>query len=122
MRRKAILSKTPTSDNTLHLQVDEWLFVRVLHKCLDLGACQVTNDEGGIFVTAPTLESAKTRLGLEDHDGESDLTQYGHAFIKVFAPIAFKWEIYDTARRRLAFAGRLCGYDYCRVRGEGSAQ
>ena len=99
-RGKPVLSRTSTADNTLHLLVDGWVFVRVLHEYLDMNSCTVSQDNSVFFVTAQTWEAAQMFLPQGQPNGAFDLRKYGYGFVELFAPIVFKWEIYDTSRGR----------------------
>ena len=99
-RNKANVSKTSTADNTLHLNFDPWVFVRVVHEFVDMDSCTVSRSNGVFYVTAPTWEAARMLLPQGQADGKFDLRKYGWGFVELFAPIVFKWEIYDTTRGR----------------------
>ena len=99
-RCKSLSARTSNADNTLHLNIDGWVFARVLHEYLDMNSCTVSHDSGVFFVTAHTWESARMFLPQGQANGEFDLRAYGHGFVELFAPIVFKWEMYDTTRTR----------------------
>ena len=97
-RAKASMTNQATADNTLHLLTDGWLFLRVLDSYLTMGSCPVALEDGLFAITAPKWEDARSLLGRAD--GTFDFTAYGHGFVELFAPIVFKWEIYDTTNER----------------------
>ena len=96
VRSKPLLARTTAANNTLHLQMDGWLYARLLYEDLDLAECTTSLRDGVLCIEAPSFQSAKRLLGCEN--GVFDLTVYGHGFIEMFAPMVFKWEIYDTVR------------------------
>ena len=100
-RGKAAMTNTPHADNTLHLRVDGALFLRVLDKYLKMDECDVSVMDGVFFVTAWSWEAAQLLLLPPGQaDGVFDLRGYGWGLVELFAPIVFKWEIYDTTRGR----------------------
>ena len=99
-KAKASMTDQATADNTLHLRTDGWLFLRVLHGFLNMGSCPVALEDGLFAITAPTWEDARRLLSPRQANGTFDLTDYGHGFVEFFAPIVFKWEIYDTTNER----------------------
>ena len=100
-RGKAAMTNTPHADNTLHLRVDGALFLRVLDKYLKMDECDVSVMDGVFFVTARSWEAAQLLLLPPGQaDGVFDLRSYGWGLVELFAPIVFKWEIYDTTRGR----------------------
>ena len=100
------LGKTRTTNNTV---VDNTLH---LHMCGNVFACMlndlvpwsptctmqsVVSLEGGVLmVELPTFESASTLLQRDS--GLFDFTDYRRGFVELYAPIVFKWEMYDTVR------------------------
>ena len=100
-RGKAAMTNTPHADNTLHLRVDGALFLRVLDKYLKMDECDVSVMDGVFFVTAWSWEAAQLLLLPPGQaDGVFDLRVHGWGLVELFAPIVFKWEIYDTTRGR----------------------
>ena len=52
--------------------------------------------DGVLMVKLPDFHSA---AGLLQRDnGLFDFTQYGRGYVELFAPIVFKWEMFDTRR------------------------
>ena len=96
VRSKPQFAKTTSANNTLHLGMDGWLFARLIYEYLDLAECTTSLRDGILCIDVPGFESAKRLLGVDS--GAFDLTGYGHGYIVIFAPIVFKWEIYDTTR------------------------
>ena len=91
-------------DNTLHLNMFGPILVSMLHDLLlwnysDTGSglklqdC-VTIKHGTVTVIIPTFEAARPLL--TNSNGVYDMTQFGYGFVQLYAPIAFKWEMYDT--------------------------
>jgi hypothetical protein len=99
-KAKALMTNQATADNTLHLRTDGWLFLRVLHCSLNMGSCPVALEDGVFAITAPTWEDARRLLSPRQANGTFDFTDYGYGFVELFAPIVFKWEIYDTTNER----------------------
>ena len=56
----------------------------------------VSLEDGVLMVTLPDFQTA-SRL-LQRDSGVFDFTEYGRGFLELFAPIVFKWEMYDTGR------------------------
>ena len=98
---KPLMTDRDNADNTMHLPtVNGWTFLRVLNEYLTMGSCQVALQDGVFAITASTWEDARRLLSPGQANGTFDLTDYGHGFVEIFAPIVFKWEIYDTRRER----------------------
>jgi hypothetical protein len=101
VQEKPIMTNRATADNTMHLKSpDGWLFLRVLDEYLNMDSCQVALEDSVFAITAPKWEDAQRLLSPGQANGVFDLTAYGHGFVEIFAPIVFKWEIYDTTRER----------------------
>jgi hypothetical protein len=97
---KAILSGETTADNTMHMNMCGWVFARMVYTYLDMSLCSVSHANGVFFITAPTWEIAQMFLPQGQANGVFDLTADGKVDVELFAPIVFKWEIYDTTRGR----------------------
>ena len=89
-------------DNTLHLNMFGPVLMAMLHDLirwsdsntsLTMEAC-VTIENGLVIVTIPTFQDARPLLASTD--GVYDMTQFDYGFVQLYAPIAFKWEMYDT--------------------------
>jgi len=98
---KPKITNTSSADNTLHLRLSGPLFSRILYKYLQMDVCEVSVKDGVFFITAPSWEAAKMLLLRPGQaDGVFDLREFGWGVVEMFAPIVFKWEIYDTTRGR----------------------
>ena len=101
VKSKEMMTNTSSADNTLHLRsLDGWLFLRLLDKYLKMASCTVSHEDGVFAITAPTWEDAQMLLSPGHATGRFDLRAYGHGVVEMFAPIVFKWEMYDTTRGR----------------------
>jgi len=99
--RKTGRVRNTAADNTLHLQIPGCLFACMLHELVPWGptvgmTSAVSLDDGVLMVTLPDFQTA---AGLLQRDnGLFDFTEYGRGFLQLYAPIVFKWEMYDTGR------------------------
>ena len=98
---KTNATKLTTADNTLHLRIPGPVFATMLHDLVPWGPTigmrrAVTLCDGLLMVTLPDFESAAGLLGR--NNGLFDFTTHGRGFVELYAPIAFKWEMYDTGR------------------------
>ena len=99
---KCLRANDTRRDNTLHLNMYGPVLMSMLHDLLlwrdsDAGIKEedcITIENGTVIVTIPTFEDARPLL--PNIDGVYDLTQFGFGFVQLYAPIAFKWEMYDT--------------------------
>ena len=90
-----------TADNTMHVSgFDPRLFLRVLDKFLNINACEVALEDGVFAITALTWADAARLLSPGQADGRFDFRADGRGVVEMFAPIVFKWEMYDTTRGR----------------------
>ena len=104
-KETALITNRATADNTMHLRTcDGWLFLRLIDQYVNMDVCQVAVEDGVFAITAPTWEDDRRLLSPRQANGTFDLTDYGHGFVEIFAPVVFKWEIYvefyDTTRER----------------------
>ena len=95
---KALKAQDTRRDNTLHLNLFGPVLMAMIYDELHWesgkSSTRVTIQGGTVIVTIPSFEEARPLL-LND-DGVYDLTSYGYGFVQLYAPIAFKWEMYDT--------------------------
>ena len=95
---KALKAQDTRRDNTLHLNLFGPVLMHMIYDELQWesrnSSTRVTIQGGTVIVTIPSFEEARPLL-LSD-DGVYDLTSYGYGFVQLYAPIAFKWEMYDT--------------------------
>lgn len=111
---KCLRANDTRRDNTLHLNIFGPVLMSLLHEellwndsCLKMQEC-VTIEDGTIIVTLPTFQDASPLL-MND-DGVYDLTNFGYGFVQLYAPIAFKWEMYDTGSGRARASRAVDGF------------
>jgi len=98
---KTTLARNTFADNTLHLQIPGCIFASMLKTLVPWSPTLQMQDavslwDGVLMVKLPDFQSA---AGLLQRDnGLFDFTQYGRGFVELFAPIVFKWEMFDTSR------------------------
>ena len=94
-------TRNTLTDNTLHLQIPGCIFASMLKTLVPWSSTLQMQDavslwDGVLMVKLPDFQSA---AGLLQRDnGLFDFTQYGCGFVELFAPIVFKWEMFDTSR------------------------
>jgi len=99
--KKTNRATNTSADNTLHLRIPGCLLACMLKDLVPWGqrigmANAVSLEDGVLMVTLPDFQTAG-RLFQRD-SGLFDFTEYGRGFVELFAPIVFKWEMYDTGR------------------------
>ena len=95
-KARSIKLKTTDADNTLRLNMNGKTLMRMLHELVDPSECTVSLADGVLIAKVSTFVAAAAVLGSED--GEFDFTTYGYGHVQLLAPIAFKWELFDTRR------------------------
>jgi hypothetical protein len=103
---KTKVVRSTGADNTLHLRIPGCVFVSMLHDLLPWTSnggtlamrSAVTARDGVIMVKVPDFGSAADLLGR--NTGLFDFTGYEGrlGYVELFAPIVFKWEMYDKGR------------------------
>jgi hypothetical protein len=94
-------AKNTSTDNTLHLQIPGCVLASMLKTLVPWSSTLRMQDkvslwDGVLMIKLPDFQSA---AGLLQRDnGLFDFTQYGCGFVELFAPIVFKWEMFDTNR------------------------
>jgi hypothetical protein len=94
-------TRNTLTDNTLHLQIPGCIFASMLKTLVPWSSTLQMQDavslwDGVLMIKLPDFQSA---AGLLQRDnGLFDFTQYGCGFVELFAPIVFKWEMFDTSR------------------------
>jgi hypothetical protein len=107
---KALKAQDTRRDNTLHLNMFGPVLISMLYdelpwgrensvtgRRLEMDQC-VAIRGGTVIVTIPSFEDAC--FFFLSNDGVYDFTSYGYGFVQLYAPIAFKWEMYDTGGGR----------------------
>ena len=94
-------SNNTLTDNTLHLKMCGNVFAHMLNDLVPWSETLtrqnvVSLERGVLMVELPTFESASTLL--QQNSGLFDFTNYQRGFVELYAPIVFKWEMYDTVR------------------------
>lgn len=94
-------SNSTLTDNTLHLKMCGNVFAHMLNDLVPWSETLtrqnvVSLERGVLMVELPTFESASTLL--QQNSGLFDFTNYQRGFVELYAPIVFKWEMYDTVR------------------------
>jgi hypothetical protein len=98
---KTTMARNTCADNTLHLQIPGCIFASMIKTLVPWSSTLQMQDtvslwDGVLMVKLPDFQSA---AGLLQRDnGLFDFTQYGRGFVELFAPIVFKWEMFDTSR------------------------
>ena len=98
---KTRVTNNTTVDNTLHLQMCGNMLACLLLDLVPWGQGlemrkAVSLQDGVLMVELPSFQSA-SRLFQRD-TGLFDFTSHRKGFVELYAPIVFKWEMYDTTR------------------------
>ena len=94
-------ARNTLTDNTLHLQIPGCIFASMLKTLVPWSSTLQMQDavslwDGVLMIKLPDFQSA---AGLLQRDnGLFDFTEYGCGFVELYAPIVFKWEMFDTGR------------------------